>query len=117
MPRFYGTQTVLATLNKQQRTGKVSSGTLKVRGNDDTFASVAWAHLYLWPTTEITGLGGGGYSHVAAKATLYRIGESYAPRVDDKLSAGGSEWQITRVQPRLNADEDDGFAVYDCDLE
>ena len=114
---FLGRQSVQATLFKQQRTVKVTSGTLKVRGDGDTFTSVSWANLYVYPNTQTTGIGAGGYPNLFGRATLYRTGEAYAPRVDDKLVDGRSrEWQIVRVESRLDGDEADGWAVYDCDL-
>lgn len=118
MPGFFGRASVQATLFKQFRTGKVTSGTLKVRGDGDALTSHTWANMYVYPLDEITGLGGGGSPNISGRATLYRLGETVAPRVDDKLVDGtGRTWQITRVNSRLNADESDNFAVYDCDLE
>lgn len=118
MPAFYGRQSVQADLFKQFRTGKVGSGTLKVRNDGDTFTSVSWANIYNWPTDQRTGIGASGHPDTTCTAVLYRIGEAYAPMVDDKLvDPNGVEWQIIRVQSRLNADESEGFAVYDCDLE
>lgn len=114
---FLGRQSVLATLLKQQRTAKVTSGTLKVRADGDTFINVTWANMYVWPDTVVTGVGSGGFPDAAGRATLYRIGEDYGPKVDDKLAdSSGRTWQIVRVESRLNGDESEGFAVYDCEL-
>lgn len=118
MPGFYGRQSVQSDLFKQFRTGKVVSGTLKVRGENDVLTSVAWANMYVWPTNQTTGLGGDGYPNTSARITLYRVGETYAPQVDDQIvDSGNRTWQIIRVNSRLNGDEDDDFAVYDCDVE
>ena len=117
MSRFYGSQSVQSDLFKQIRTGKVTSGTLKVRGDNDTFTSVSWANMYVYPLPEITGIGADGHPQISGRVTLYRIGEAYAPRVDDKIvDSGNKTWQIIRVTPRLNADESQNFAVYDCEL-
>jgi hypothetical protein len=117
MPGFFGRESVQATCEKQRATGKVTTGTLKTRGALDALTDVPWGNLYVYPLPQITGIGGDGYPNVAGRATLYRMGETVAPVADDKLVDGsGRTWQIIGVNSRLNADEAEGFAVYDCDL-
>lgn len=116
MSRFFGYRSVRATLAKQKRTGKVVSGTLKVRGVDDSTTSVSWANIYILPEDESTGMGAGGHSDITTRLTMYRVGETSAPRPDDKLTVGSNTYLISRVASRLNADESRHYAVYDCDV-
>lgn len=115
MPGFYGYRSVLADYRKQLRTGKVVTGTLRVRtaGGLDTFTDVAWKALYVWPQTEVSGFKGNHHPDIDGVLTLYRLGESNAPRVDDQVVVNGITYLIFQVYPRLNADEASGFAVYD----
>ncbi len=115
---FYGYRRTIADYRKQLRTGKVTSGTLKVRiaGGADTFTDIPWSNLYVWPQTEVSGFEGTGMSDTNGQLTLYRINESDSPRVDDQIVTGGTTFMIRRVTPRLNADESSSFAVYDCDV-
>lgn len=118
MAGFYGHRTVLADLRKHLRTGKVIAATLKVRGANDATTSIAFAYAYKWPQTERTGVGGPGYPTNLGRVTLWRWGETSRPRPDDKLTLSGdsTEYQILAVTPRLNADESNNCAVYDCDV-
>ncbi len=114
MPRFYGYRSVIASLRKHKLgTGKVTSATLKVRGSGDTFADVAYKNAYRWPSSESSGLTGSGYPHTQSRIVLWRLGETTPPRVDDKVTLGGTTFLIVEVTPRLNADEDRNYAVYD----
>ena len=115
MPGFYGLKTVLATRRKHMRTGKVVSGTLKVRiaGGQDTFTSVAWGNLYIHPQTEVSGFDHMGFADIDGVITMYRLGEASAPRVDDQIVVGTTVYLIKHVTPRLNADEASNMAVYD----
>ena len=116
MAEFYGWRSVKATLEKQKRTGKVVSGTLKPRGVDDATTNVTWANIYISPESEDTGMGAGGYPTIATSITLYRVGETTKPRADDKVTVGSDTYLIGRVTSRLNADESRHYAVYDCDV-
>ena len=118
MPGFYGYRSVLSDLQKHIRgTGKVTTATLKIRtALSDTMTSVAWKNVYLWPQDESTGLGSVGHPTLHGRITAWRIGETSAPRVDDKWTVGDTTYLITRVQPRLDADVARNFAVYDCDV-
>lgn len=116
MPGFYGFRYVLADLHKHLRTGKVMSGTLRARalGSGDQYTSVSWANIYVWPQTETSGFMGKGHSDIDGTITLWRVGETNAPRADDLIVIGATTWLITHVTQRLNADESANFAVYDC---
>ena len=117
MPGFYGHRSVLRDLKRHlRRTGKVTAATLKVRTTGDTFTSVAWKYSYLWPLDENTGLGGDGFPTIGGMVTLWRLGETSAPRADDQVVIGTRTYLIVRVQPRLNGDESSNFAVYDCQI-
>lgn len=116
MPGFFGYQTVQRTLRKHFRTGKVKSGTLKYRtkGSGDTFTSITWTYLYVWPAEEVSGLQATGFPDINGVITLYRSGEAVAPRADDQIVVDSVTNIIKQVTPRLNADEAIGSAVYDC---
>ena len=118
MPGFFGRKSVLATLRKQFRTGKVVTGTLKVRivGSADQFTNVSWNYLYVHPQTEVSGYEGKGYADIDGMITAYRTSESDAPRVDDQWVIGTKTYLIKSVTPRLNADDSLGIAVYDCNV-
>lgn len=114
--RFYGRTSVIKTRQKQQRTGDVKAATLRVRGTADNKTNVAYSYCYVWPQSEQTGLGSGSAASVQANITLYREGESSGPRADDVIRVGGIDYLVTGVNTRLDADIDDGYAVYDCDV-
>lgn len=117
MSRFLEFRSVLRDLRKHVfRAGKVTAATLKVRTTGDSFTSVAWKYAYLWPLDENTGLGGEGYPTISGRVTLWRAGETSAPRADDQVVIGSKTYLIVRVQPRLNGDESSNFAVYDCQI-
>lgn len=111
MAGFYGRRTVLRDLAKHRRTGKVTSATLhRNSGGGD----LAWANVYVWPTHETTGVGGGGNVNMETTVTAWRVGETDMPRADDRLEVGADVWNVAKVTRRLNADEASNFAVYDC---
>lgn len=116
MPGFYGYRTVIADMRKHLRgTGKVTSGTLKVRASGDSFTDVTWQYLYVAPEAETTGFGAGGHPDIKVQyITLWRVGETSKPRPDDKIVVGSDTYLINAVDSRLNADESRNFAVYDC---
>ena len=103
-------------------TGKVTSGTLKVRGTSDAFTDVTLNNLYVWPEDEFTGIGGKGYPNVQAHITIWRMGETItrggnasSPRPDDKIVVGSNTYMIQVVGTERNADESSTkFAVYQC---
>lgn len=111
MPGFYGQRTVLRDLAKHRRTGKLVTATLK---RNSGFSDIAYANVYVWPTNETTGVGGGGNADQRTTISAYRVGEADAPRADDRWTVGVTTWNIESVTSRLNADEANGFAVYDC---
>src|SRR4051812_8846682 len=109
----FGRPTVLRSLRRHRRTGKVVAATLKRRtaGTDD-FESISYANAYLAPVDSMTGLGGDGYPAQTTTLYLWQVGETRAPRVDDKLTVSGNTWIVVAVRTRLNADS--GYAVHDC---
>lgn len=113
MPGFYGYRTVVASRNKHRRTGKVTTATLTLNGVS-TPTSVSYANAYIWPYAEANSLDGSGRPVTATTIVLWRLGESQAPRVHDTLAADGHDWLVLDVTSRLNADETNNFAVYDC---
>ncbi len=106
--RFYGKSEVIRRRQCLERTGKVVSGTLVVRGG----ASVAYQYVYVHPQPQRTGIGGAGYPNTQGGVTMFREGEGTAPMVDDKLTVGSVTVQVVEVRPENNADEADGWAVY-----
>ncbi len=88
--------------------GKVDSGTLIVRGG----SNVPYQYCYSHPLPQATGIGSDGFPNIRGQITLFREGESEAPMVDDKITCGGNTFQIERVTAENNADEADGWAVY-----
>lgn len=106
--RFSGRREVQRRRRLAQRTGRVVSVTLFVRGG----SSVTYAYCYRHPQPQVTGLGGTGYPNTMGNVTLYREGESTAPVVDDKIQILGVTYQIIHVLVQNNADEADGWAVY-----
>jgi len=111
----YGRSTVLRSLARMRRTGKVNAATLYVRASGDTFTAVTYANCYLSPVASSSGLGGGGSPSSSTTGYLWQIGESTAPSADDKLrDADGNYWLILGVTTRQNADS--GFAVHDLHL-
>ena len=118
MAGFYGRRSVLADLMLHQRgTGKVVSAVLTMKDGLDT--QVSYANAYAWPSGSNTGAGGKGRAWNTGRVTLWRVGESDAPKADDTLALiiDGEvvDVRINGVTARLNADEADGFAVYDLD--
>lgn len=114
MPGFYGLSSVIASRDKHLATGKViTTAVLRVRGAVDTFTSVTYANAYIWPITETTGLPDGQATQQTT-GVLWQMGETTAPRVDDKLLLGSDNWLIVQVFTRLNADTD--YAVHDLTL-
>lgn len=113
MPGFYGHRYVLADLKKHLRTGKVVEATLTL--NDDSATQVEWTYTYIWPETESSALGGPGAASVSTRITAWRTGETEKPRADDKWTIDSVDFLINAVTTRLNADEAQNFAVYDCD--
>jgi hypothetical protein len=113
MSRFFGKTSVRATLRMHKAsTGKVQSGTLKVRGASDTFTEVTWNNAYLEPAGEQTGLDGGAAT-VQTTGQLWQTGEAYGPRVDDiYVDSSSVSWLITFVRTSRNADS--GYAVHQC---
>ena len=112
MPNAFGWEWVKRDLAKHKRhTGKVTSATLVTRQTSPT--TVAYANAYVWPQDETTGIGADGTPYTQGTVTLWRVGETTAPRVDDELTVGGTVHQILRINTRLNADESRHYAVYD----
>lgn len=110
---FNGRPSVLRSLRKHRRTGKVTSATLHVRtaGTDD-FADVVYTNAYLAPVGSVTGLGGDGFPSQTTTLYLWQVGESTAPKVDNKATISGNTWLIVAITTRLNADS--GYALHDC---
>ena len=110
---FNGRPSVLRSLRKHRRTGKVTSAVLKPRtaGTDDT-SSVTYANAYLAPVGSVTGLGGDGYPSQTTTLYLWQVGEATAPKVDYKAVISGNTWLIVAITTRLNADS--GYALHDC---
>jgi hypothetical protein len=106
--RFYGRREVTRRRVKMQRTGKVTAATLQVRGG----SSVNYLYCYRWPQPQNTGIGGSGYPNTQGQVTLFREGEATGPVVDDKLTIGSTSYQVIQVTAENNADEADGYAVY-----
>ena len=97
----------------KRRTKKVTSATLLVRGTGDSETSVSYTNAYVWPQTEQSGVGTDGHPSIRGTITLWRVGETTAPRVDDDVRVGSTTFLIRSCNPRLNGDEDSNFAVYD----
>ncbi len=117
MPGFLGYRSVVSALRAHVRgTGKVTAGTLKLRGAGDSFTSVTWNNLYVWPESEASGMGGVGYPTIHGRITLWRTGEASAPRVDDQIVSGSHTYLIQNIETQRNADESRNFAVYVCDV-
>lgn len=112
MPGFYGHRYVLADLKKHMRTGKVFDATLTL--NDGSATQVEWTYTYIWPETESSGIPQGAAA-VQTRITAWRTGETEKPRADDKWTIDSVDFLINSVTTRLNADEGQNFAVYDCD--
>lgn len=112
----YGRSTVLRSLARMRRTGKVNAATLyrRTAGTDAFDTAQAYANAYLYPTNTSTGLGGDGFPANSARAVLWQIGETLAPNVDDRLRIDGETFAVTGVETRQNADA--GFAIHDLRL-
>ncbi len=106
--RFCGRGEVQRRRRCCQRTGKVTSATLVVRGN----SNVAYSYCYRKPQPQSSGIGTDGFPNTEGAMTLFREGEATAPVVDDKIIAEGITYQINEVRPENNADESAGWAVY-----
>ncbi len=118
MSGFYGIRTVLADLEKHRRgTGKVVPATLTLQDEDSTV--VEYANAYAWPSPSNTGTGGQGRAFNTGRVTLWRVGESDGPMVNDTLAMAidgeDTDVRINSVTARLNADEAEGYAVYDLE--
>lgn len=112
LARFCGRREVQRRRKCTQRTGKVTTAVLTVRGG----SNVSYRYCYVHPLPEVTGIGAAGHPIRDAHATLYREGESSAPVVDDKLTVGGNVYQIVGVTAENNADESSGYAVYQLSM-
>lgn len=118
MSGFYGIRSVLSDLEKHRRgTGKVVSAVLTLQDEDSTV--VPYANAYAWPSPSNTGAGGQGRAWNNGRVTLWRVGESDGPKVDDTLAmeidGESTDVRINGVTARLNADESSGYAVYDLE--
>lgn len=118
MPGFYGDQSVIDLLQLHQETGKlVTSGQLRYRpagSTGDSTTTISWGNLYVWPMDESSGLGRDGYADIEGTITLWRIGETVEPRVDDVIITSGRMFLIRDIHRHINADEANNFAIYTC---
>ncbi len=115
MPGFLGYRSVLSALRAHVRgTGKVTDGVLKLRGTGDSFTSVTWKKLYVWPESEASGFAASGYPTIQGTITLWRTGEASKPRVDDQITVSTNTYLIQTVETQRNADEVRNYAVYVC---
>lgn len=107
----------MSDLRNFRRTGKLVRATLTLQDADNTV--VPYANAYAWPSGSQTGAGGKGRASNSGKITLWRAGESEGPKVDDTIAmvidGESTDVRINGVTARLNADEADGFAIYDVD--
>lgn len=114
---FFGRATVLADLRlHKMQAGLVTTGTLSVRTSGDTFSTVAYTNVCLWPVRKTSAIGAGGMPPTNTTVTAWRVGESSAPTIDCKWSIGGVTYLIVGVTSRHNHDESSGYAIYDCDV-
>ncbi len=114
---FFGKVSVLADLRlHKQQAGLVTTGTLArlKNGTYDPVNEVAYANVCLWPGSTYSTLGSGGPAYDQSQFCAWRTGEAEKPRGQDKWIVGGIEYVIQSVTTRLNADENEGYAVYDC---
>ncbi len=126
MGLFFGKTSVLADLRlHKKQAGLVTTGTLSryLNGTYDPVNDVALANVCLWPNPTYSSLGTGGGAYNAGPVCIWRTGESIpdiggiaAPKGQDKLTIGGTEYLLESVAPRLNADEANGYAIYDCQV-
>ncbi len=84
------------------------TATLVVRGG----ASVLYQYCYMHPIPQQTGIGSDGFPNFRGQITLFREGEVTGPVVDDKLVFQSNTFQIIDCKAENNADEADGYAVY-----
>jgi hypothetical protein len=110
---MFDAESVASTMEKQP--GKLPATLHRRTAGSDTFTDYAYAYAYLWPTDSATGLAAGGFPDTSGKITLYQMGETYAPRVDDRITIDGTVWQVIRVTSRQNKQA--GYGCHDCDVE
>lgn len=116
---FFGQETVLADLDlHKDMAGLVTTGTLSryIDGTYDPANDVAYANVCLWPGTTHSSLGIGGGAYDESAFCAWRTGESEKPRGQDKWTVAGVEYLIETVASRLNDDESEGYAIYDCQV-
>ncbi len=126
MSLFYGKTTVLADLRLHKaQAGLVTTGTVSryINGTYDPVNDVELENVCLWPNPTYSSLGTGGGAYNAGPVCIWRTGEDFpviggisAPKGQDRLTIGGTVYLIESVAPRLNADEDEGYAIYDCQV-
>lgn len=111
---FFGRRTVLADLRlHKMQAGLVGAATLSRLD----LPPIAYAHVCLWPTTEVSALGtGDGLPSDDGQVTAWRVGETAAPRPDDSWTVGGVDYLIAEVAKRHSHDEAAGFCIYDCKI-
>ncbi len=107
---FRGRDTVRADLrlHKQMAGGVTAATLLKQSGG-----TVALNNVCLWPDSQGSALGQGGFPARTAKLTFWRLGESDFPRADDRITVGSVTYQVASLDSKAhNADEADGYATY-----